>query len=300
MLIKSNGYERQVFERFNPTAIRIFNSKLKQQISDKKLKATFNINFRYKNNSKRTSTCNNEILSLAFDRNLSPDFVFEEVDFSTGRSLTVGLVETYQKDFGKTQLMLSVQHINEEQELFENQAYCYCETLPGTIGKRLQAYKTAFDREVEVIRKGFHQEGFQVHLKHTIDNFAGYLYHENKRRVKEEKFLSEISHKIDINKLLILFSVFHEDYFWKNVSSFNSSLHNAPYCETIHAYTPHQINRTLLPVEQVEELERLIGIKKNMNGLSNLFEKHFNHSDCKFDYYGFKAEFLELYYRTIN
>lgn len=290
MELLSNGIERGIFKHFYKNSFSHQNQKMKEQVTDKKLKATYNIEVRYKNNSKRLRESNNETLHLEFDTNLSTDFSHTEMDPSTGESLTIALLRSEQRDFGATRLVLSIQYINAAQELFENEDYCHCDTLQGTIANRLQAYKQTFDKAVSEQVSKYKAQGFKVKLRHTIDNFAGYLYYENKKRAKDSKFLSETAPKLDINKILVLYSIFHEDCFWQETSTWNSTLHNCPYS---NYNGTNDFRPTLLYAEQVEELERMIRLKSQLPRLHQLFEKH--HKDYNFMYHEFKSEFLELH-----
>lgn len=288
MNLISTGIERGIFKDFYPNRFKHQNEQMRNQIIDKKVKATYNIEVRYKNNGRKLSDSNSETLHLKFDPNLSTDLTHTEVDIGTGESLTISLLESKQPDYGTTCLVLSIQYINAAQELFENEDYCYCPTPAGTITKRLQAYKIAFDEAVQREVAKFKAEGFQVNLRHTLDNFAGYLYHENKRRAKDDRFLSEFATKADINKILVLYSIFNEDCFWTGAASFNSTLHNCPYSNFngTSDYRP-----TLLYAEQVHELERMIQLKKQT--LHSDFEKY--HKGYKFLYDEFKQEFLSRF-----
>lgn len=290
MELLSYGIERKVFTHFFKGSFDYQNKKMKEPSRDKKIDATYYIQCRYKCNGKKYKDSNNEVLHLEFDSNLSPDFYHTEIDFNTKESLTIALLKTEQGNFGRTHLVISVQYINTAQELFENEEHYYCDTLPGTIPKRLEAYKTAFDMAVNEITNRYRKDGFKVNMSHIINNFAGYLYYENKKRPQDKRFLSEFSLKADINKLLILYSIFHDDCFWKGVSSWNSCLHTAPYSDISNRFD--NIEPTTLVSEQALELERLIQIKTQTKGLFKLFGKH--HKDHKFDYANFKREFLSM------
>lgn len=289
MELLSSGIERGIFKDFYKNRFTYTNEQMRTQLTDNKLKATYNIEVRYKNNGRKLKDSNNETLHLKFDTNLSTDFTHTEIDSTTGESLTIALLESKQPDYGTTRLILSIQYINAAQELFENEDYCYCPTLPGTITRRLQGYKKAFDEAVQREVAKFKAEGFKVKLRHTIDNFAGYLYYENKKRAKDDRFLSDFAMKASINQILVLYSIFNEDCFWKGAATWNSNLHNCPYS---NYNGTNDFRPTLLYGEQVEELDRMIRIARGIPRLYDLFEKH--HKDHNFLYDDFKEEFLAI------
>lgn len=294
MQITTSGKMVPVFQWLNSYALEKYSAENKNYIFDKKHMAVYNIVSRWKNNSKGFKCSNNETLVLKFDTNLSTDFVFEDIEFTSGRSITIALERSIQRDIGDTRLILSVRYINEKQEIFENEEFLSCTTVPGTIAKRLEIYKSAFDNGAKMIYEKYKKEGFRVNLRHDIENFANYLYSENRRRQKIDKFLMEVEARVDINKILILFSIFNNDCFWKNVSSFVSSLICTPYDERLNAsFESVQSIPGGLKLEYIDELNRIISIKKSMKGLDSLFNKY--DVNFKFHYEEFKNEFMALY-----
>lgn len=282
----SKGHEREIFTDFRLGYINHFSQKLREQVKSKKLKAVYYVAYRSKNTRTHLSDSNTDSLDLAFDTNLSSDFHFEDINFAKGSSFSISLLESNQRDFGRTQLKLSIQYIDEEQNFFENIEYAYCPSIGGTIENRLLEYKKAFDNHVAQSLVDYKMNGFKVNIVHTINNFAGYLYYKNKKASKDEKFISEFAQKSDINKILIIYSIMNGDCFWKHVSPFQSHLNEAPYYDQSNCFT--NIQATNLYAEQVFQLNQSINIVKHLGYMA--FEKHL--SSNGFDYFGFKQEFF--------
>lgn len=285
MNLESYGHERKIWDGCFKGSFNALNKRFNESITDKKVRATYYVVSRFKNNSKKFGNSNNESLYLEFDSNLSPDFVFQELDFKTGKSVTIALEKSNQKDFGDTQLELSVQFIDERQRLFTNQSFHYCKTVAGTITNRLQAYKVAFDQAVAYELTKIADRGFQVNDRHVINNFAGYLYYENKRRGKDEKFLSHVCPKVCINKILTIYSVLNDDVFWKSPVTW-ASMNNNPYTDRGEE---NIFYNSRLPIEQIEGLELAIRIRNSMS--YRIFEDSYN-KNRDFDYSIFKEKLI--------
>lgn len=292
MELVSHGYERKILRDFGEGYIRAFNTKRAEQIKAKNLNAYYYVHIRYKNNSAKSFSggrlegSNTETLHLEFDTNLSPDFVCQELDFKTGRSLTLSLQKTEQGSSGRTKLIVSSQYINEAQEVFENDLAFYCPTIGGTIDKRLQAYKIAFDELAQKEIEDYRANGFKVKIRHTVNNFAGYLVKSNQQKPKGEKFLSDYGIRVDVNKILIIYSIEHGDCFWRE--SNHNALFQAPYFDTGEVMQDVEI--VALEQSQVNDLD---AISMRFNDYRKLFEEF--SSQWKFDYYGFKEKYLKSY-----
>jgi hypothetical protein len=182
MELQSNGYQFNIFDGYRESFINSRSIRAKQYEYAKKTNAYYRIASRHKNsrNKNRHPTkpddWNNESLYLEIDPNLSPDFNFTYVDLITEKSLCVNLIETEQRDWGRTTLILQVIYTGENQELFQNKNYEYVETIPGTIEKRLQLYKQAFDKVCQMYLASYFNEGFKVNRQHVIDNLANYIW----------------------------------------------------------------------------------------------------------------------------
>lgn len=291
MELTSFGYERKILRNFGDGYIRHFNEKMADQIKAKNFNAYYRFALRYKNSvvkslsGGRLEGCNTETLHLEFDANLSPDFVRQDLDFSTGRSLTLCLQKTEQGSSGNTKLIVSSQYINEVQEVFENDLAFYCPTVGGTIDKRLQAYKAAFDQLAQKEIDDYRAHGFKVKVRHTVNNFAGYLVRSNDKKPKADKFLNDYGIRVDVNKILVIYSIEHGDCFWKE--SNHNALFQAPYFDT--GEVMQDVEFVALQQCQANELDAIsMSFKKHWK----LFEEF--SSQSRFDYYGFKEKYLLL------
>lgn len=291
MELMSHGYERKLLTNFGDGYIRHFNAKRAEQVKAKGLDVYYYIASRYKNSimkslsGGRMEGSNLETLHLEFDVNLSPDFVRQELDFKTGRSLTISLQRNEQGRSGNTKLIVSSQYINEAQEVFENDLAFYCPTVGGTIDKRLQAYKAAFDSLAQKEVEDYLANGFKVKVRHTVNNFAGYLVQLDKSKPKGEKFLCDYGVRTVVNKILIIYSIEHGDCFWKE--SHNTSLWQSPYFDTGEVLQDVEF----VALEQCQAID-LDAISIRFKDYNHLFEEF--SSQWKFDYYGFKAKYLAL------
>jgi len=206
MQLKSNGYNYQVFEGFREDSLRSHKITSNQYQFDKKFQAYYRL-WRYKNNSKNYRDSNNESMHMIFDSNLSPDFSTTHINLQTQESLSIHLIEVHQKDTGQTQLVMRIEHVDQEQNLYQNQDYFYIDTLPGTVAKRMKFYKQEFDRISQDIIHKYLEHGFSVKFAHTLENLASYIYYAYVKRPMGCNY--DIAKPI--NQILAVFSVLNCD-----------------------------------------------------------------------------------------
>ncbi|SAL76701.1 hypothetical protein AWB71_05300 [Caballeronia peredens] len=292
-MLFSTGYEQQVFHFYFGQNANI-SHELDQTnlIKAKSLDVRYNLVVRFKN-SKKTSECNNESLQLQFDQDLSPDFTRSHVDFKTGKSLTLSLIAADQPYYGNTALTLHAVYTNEQQELLTNRITFYCKTLPGTIEKRLQHYRRAFEHECNGLMAEYFEQGFAVQEEHIISNMASFLHFA--RDGNGKSYLSEIVPVASINQLLTIFSVLNDDCFHKD--------QRVPPWTDLYTYPfngrkDHRHTKANIPADQEAELLTIAELlARNKKTLSELFDECHRSpraSAGRFDYAMFKETFLNL------
>ncbi|SAL76524.1 hypothetical protein AWB71_05257 [Caballeronia peredens] len=253
MDLQSNGYNYIVLEDLRNKLL--FDLTREDYIQDKKYQARYHLN-RWKTSSSNRRDkrlgfnnvgYNNECMRLRFDTNLSPDFSKTHIDIATQRSLSVYLDEVNQPEFGRTQLVLRIEHVDGEQNLYQNRSWQYIETLPGTVAKRMKLYKDEFERLSEEFITTYLQDGFKVVLSHITDNMASYLFHAYFRGTAWCNY--DIA--TPINNMLLVFSVLNDDcltYGRKTVDEWNAF---TDY-ERLKSYHP-----VVIPPEQQDRLDTI-------------------------------------------
>lgn len=198
LLDKCEGYSESIFN--------LYKGSIRYEY-DKEYKGVYYTIFtRYKNNIQKKNkrpVDNNERIKIIIDSDLSKDFNHTHY-FDDDSSITISLKEVDQPLFGKTKLAIYVEYINQEQELYRNIKIAYCDTLTGTVKKRIDFYKQAFIEEVKKIITNISSNGFSVDSYIHMQNIYEYL--------NSNKKITNISCDIYYNTLII-FSILNNDCF---------------------------------------------------------------------------------------
>lgn len=292
---KTYGVENDVINVISKNNIRIdslFENEEMKFVRDNKLNAVYKIKSRYKNTRKKCSDSNTETLVLEFDTNLSTDFTLSHVDFQAGTSYTLSLKMSVQTDYGRTCLRVQEQHVNEQQELFEETLYFYCPTVKGTITKRLQEYKKAFDEQGQQYIQRYLDKGFRT-SNTIVNNLAEWM-------ICEFNFGYEIKERL--NQYLTIYSALNGDCFHQEHTEKTSyCIYSAPYHHR-PGWDYGKRSYYKKPFLFAEQQDLILKIRqfviKNDRKIHELtFEKCIDHewSGSRLNYSRFKTHILELW-----
>ena len=287
-IFQTNGKNFAVFDGFFKGHIETFNKHSKELIINKKIGVAYNITFRMKNTRKTLSDSNSEQIEFVFDSNLSENGYFSEVNFKTQESIQIKLVRANQPEWGKTKLEIAVEYINQNQELFENLEYAYCESVGGRIDKKLEKIVECFKKECSEIYKDYLENGFKVRQRFDVENLASFIYFNRKDSLCNHAI------KADINKILTILSYRNNDCFYKNqLSSWDKMLGRYPFYDKSRWNNLGDLKHIILRSEQVEEIDKCIELMKDKRFNDAFKNASFQKGGCtEFEYKVFK-EYLD-------
>ena len=295
MELFSNGFERNVFDGFREYNFDYRAKEQLQYVYDKKVKVYYRVALRMKNSNRGCRNSNTESLHLEINSNLSQDFNFTYVDNKSGISLVINLLETEQREFGCTYLKVSTQYINEKQEIFENNDLFNCESIGGTITKRLQHYKESFLEQCYKLQDDVLNKGFKVHNNHIIDNLAAYIYTESKKK-NNRIAIYDNSPSQQINNWLIVFSILNNDCFFKDYIKPGTTCDRFGKPWNNYGKKHYDLTPVRLPVEQVEIFEKIFSLPwPQKYAIEQAIDKFCTTQwdGGQFSYHEFKQWFLE-------
>lgn len=277
------GYEFKIFPNLHKNYVNWENKKRNDLIFDKKTSIHYNISTRYKNNTKGHDQ-NTETLDLTFDTSLSSTLYFEHFDLENNKVLTMQLMQSKQPSWGRTQLFIMLQLIDEKQQIFTDTIHHYLPTVKGPITKRLQAYQAEFNQVIQKNLEKYKSNGFQVNPIYKTRKLASYIYFENKSSNRE--FLSTYSPKFDLNIILTIYSILTNDSLYTNKYFDEGYLFNFPYSD--HNDFAH-ISPTLLPQAEVDLLNHATNIYKSFGSSMRMIVNDCTKlNDRRLDYFKFK------------
>ena len=289
--LKSYGHNEKLIELYPRQApyIKQFFSRSEENKfkMDKKLDIFYRVVYKHKNNDRKWSGINNEVMLLEIDTNLSPDFTFNHVDMVKNNSLTISIQRIEQPRSYWTKIIVIESYVDENQELFENKTGFSVETLPGTLAKRLNHYKKEFDKYCEHRLESYLKEGFEQKELHLLSNFTDYLllkWNEHSGNKCEE-----------INKCLTMYSALHEDCFHGKELEYD--YHRFPY--SFHdREVGYRSKPPFLFAYQSDMLDEIDAFyKKCRIAFEKMHSEKCNSywNGSKLKYYEFKEEFLKMW-----
>lgn len=207
----SYGNTYELFDKRGGASITTVFQTTKRFNKDRYLNVYYHEIYRIKNHkNKRFNGMHNEALKLSFDSNLSTDFTHTDLNIATGESFTISLVGSNQRDYGDTQLFMSLQYVSKNQELHDTTATWICPTIQGSISKKLKYYRAEFQQAIQHYNNKYLENGPTYHAFEKVKALASYLYLKSRSSTSTNYYDTR---DFLINKILIIYSILSDDCF---------------------------------------------------------------------------------------